>query len=105
MDLLHRLEARVENANKGRAKAFEEGRERWLPDWLREKPTTMSDAVRRVTEIGLNVLDGDADEIEELMCAHFATRLQDLLARAVVDPNAMTQLKRIADAAKEPDFG
>jgi hypothetical protein len=37
---------------------------------------------------------------------HYAARHQALLARALVDPAAAKQLKRIADATPpEPDFG
>jgi hypothetical protein len=90
------LEKRVAEIEPARPKGIDEGRERFSPGWLKDGQFTMSDAIRRAAMIELDVLDGDADAIKSLFLEHFVGKLQQLLARAIVDPKVAKQLKRMS---------
>ena len=89
--------------NSGKLSRFEADHVR---KGLASRPVTISDMIREVLERGFDLIEHDPDTMEDLMDSYFATRLQELLAAAIVDPKAAKQLKRIADTTPpEPDFG
>jgi Arc/MetJ-type ribon-helix-helix transcriptional regulator len=105
-DLLHRLEKQVAEYNARRSQMIAEGRERLLPEHVRDG-FTMSDAIRRALEKGLAVIEGDPDALEDLFLEHFSGKLEQLLARASMDRKSSVLLAKIAARAEpvEFDFG
>jgi hypothetical protein len=92
-EILHRLEVRLERAKASNTRQ---------PG----TPVNISEAVRHVLKVGLDVLDG-GDEAEEWMMDLFGPKLANMVALAATDKDAARLLEKIATrpVEVEPDFG
>src|SRR5689334_14840041 len=98
LDMLHRIEARLEKSAHARREAEDKGHE-----W--HGPKTVSEAVRKLVTVGLDVLDGDSDFVQDLLRNQLADRLTAMVALGIHDKSARDLLQKIAKrdhVAKDP---
>jgi hypothetical protein len=112
-ELLERIDAGLELENARRAELRARGEElakrrgkKFTPH-LDLQPASISEMIRQMLIVGLDVTDG-GDDAREWLYQVFADELRSVLAIAVHDKKARATLQRIAKGAAHetsPDFG
>jgi hypothetical protein len=97
LDLLHRIESRLERSLKAKREAEDNFRE-----W--HGPKNISDAIRKLVATGLKVHERDSDFMEAALQEYLPDRLAAMLALGVQDKSAWKMLEQIAkhEPAKDP---